>query len=207
MKPVRTLFAVTLLLTPLSLAIASSSADLNVSGTIIPSACTPTLSNSGVVEHGAIFAKSLNLDKPTDLPLQTLQLAINCDALRPLKLAVIDNRHGSSSSANAYGLGIINGNQQLGGFFIQMWNAMDEGVPRLTLGSKDGGATWGYTQWMEPAYPLYTVSSIRDTDKPIQAKNVTMDLIINTSIARADSLNLTGQVTLDGSITLEVGYL
>jgi hypothetical protein len=60
---------------------------------------------------------------------------------------------------------------------------------------------------MDPTYPLYTVSLFSDTSRPIQAKNVTMDLTIITSIARADSLNLTEQVTLDGSITLEVGYL
>lgn len=200
-------FALALLFSPLSMAIAASSADLTVTGTLTPSACIPTLSAGGRVDHGKISAKSLNQEIPTDLPRQTVQFAINCEALRPLKLAVIDNRQGSSTSDKAYGLGFINGTQKLGGFFVNMLNAMDDGVPRLTLGSKDGGATWSFTQWMDPTYPLYTVSLFSDTSRPIQAKNVTMDLTIITSIARADSLNLTEQVTLDGSITLEVGYL
>ncbi|MVV52007.1 DUF1120 domain-containing protein [Pseudomonas sp. PB120] len=188
-------------------ALAASSTDLTVTGSITPGACTPTLSNGGVVDHGKTSAKDLNPDRNTNLPRETLQLSINCDAEQPIKLRVIDNRPGTSSDSTRFGLGFINGNQKLGGFYIRMANPLADGVAASTLASYDGGATWVPNKWMDPEFSLLSVGSISDTTTPIAVKDVTMDLEVSTAIARADSLDLTDEVAIDGSITLEVGYL
>ncbi|WP_330220783.1 DUF1120 domain-containing protein [Pseudomonas frederiksbergensis] len=46
-------------------ALAASSTDLTVTGTITPSACTPSLSGNGVVDYGKISARDLNQDTST----------------------------------------------------------------------------------------------------------------------------------------------
>ncbi|MNP79988.1 hypothetical protein D3C76_1779500 [compost metagenome] len=43
--------------------------------------------------------------------------------------------------------------------------------------------------------------------KPLIVKDLTMELDIQTYIARADSLTLTDDVTIDGSATFEMTYL
>lgn len=42
-------------------AVAASSTDLTVTGVITPQACTPSLSNGGIIDNGKISAKDLNL--------------------------------------------------------------------------------------------------------------------------------------------------
>jgi type 1 fimbria pilin len=48
-------------------AIAASSVDLTVKGSITPSACTPLLSSGGVADFGKISVKDLRPDNPTYL--------------------------------------------------------------------------------------------------------------------------------------------
>ena len=57
------------LLTPLliacaPMAFAASSADLSVTGLITPSACTPSLSDGGIVDHGKLTVKDLKRTSP-----------------------------------------------------------------------------------------------------------------------------------------------
>ncbi|MDI2593910.1 hypothetical protein POF45_21140 [Pseudomonas sp. 681] len=46
-----------------------------------------------------------------------------------------------------------------------------------------------------------------NVSQPIAAQNLTLDLLIGTSIARADGLDLSNEVPIDGSATLEMTYL
>src|SRR5689334_13790709 len=100
------------LLTPLVIAcapvaLAASSADLRVTGLITPSACTPSLSGGGIVDHGKVTVKDLKPDQPTALKRGTLYLEVNCDATTPFTLTTIDNREGSSAiHPNSHGLGV-----------------------------------------------------------------------------------------------------
>lgn len=97
-------------------AVAASSIDLAVKGTITPSACTPTLANGGVVDYGKISAKDLKVDSHTRLPSQKLQMTVDCEAATLFALAAKDNREGTESSLDYYnfGLGLINGSEKLG---------------------------------------------------------------------------------------------
>ena len=57
---------------------AASSVDLRVTGSITPSACVPQLSSGGLIDYGKISVKDLRWDKV--MPVQRLQLSVNCDA-------------------------------------------------------------------------------------------------------------------------------
>ncbi|TFY90180.1 DUF1120 domain-containing protein [Pseudomonas nabeulensis] len=187
---------------------AASSIDLSVTGTITPSACTPSLSGSGRVDYGKIPAKDLSVDRPTELPEATLKLSVNCDAETLFALHGRDNRRGSSiysSLSEYYGLGLINGDQKLGAYRIGVYNPVAD-TAVYPLFSFDYGKTWlvnssgsfmGHEYWN--AFGL--------TPTPIALKNVTVDLRIATDIAPAKTLTLTEEVPLDGSTTLDVVYL
>lgn len=189
------------------LALAASSTNLTVAGSITPSACVPTMSQDGIVEYGKIPAKDLHVDKSTFLPPVTLQLKVACAAQTLFALNTRDNRLGTAhiSQRYYYGLGLINGDQKLGKYEIGVFNPVADTLV-YPLFSADYGTTWimnssgsymGHDYW----------NAFGDTLTPKALSSVTVDLRIATSIAPARDLTLTGEVPLDGSATLDVVYL
>lgn len=185
-------------------ALAASSTDLTVTGVITPNACTPTLSGGGIVDHGKFSAKDLRQDRDTKLPNQILQLAVNCDAATTFKLRGIDHRATSSTDGNGFGLGFINTDQKLGYYELRSIAPMADGVSVDPLHSRNSGSTW----FKDAQIDALGVSSYGalGTTTPVAIKDLLTDLRVDTYIARADSLDLTNEVALDGLATLEIIY-
>lgn len=200
-----------LLLASATSAFAASSVDLTVKGLITPSACTPGLSGNGVVDFGKISAKDLKPDSATRLADKTVQLTVSCEASTLFAIKPTDNRAGSSSSGNiAYGLGLINGNEKLGRYYLTFINPVSD-IPLTALYSSDNGATWREHLDDEAAIPsqLYAFGN-RGEDfvwAPQPLQNVMVGIALNTAIAPTNTLTLTSEVPMDGSTTLEVIYL
>ncbi|WP_223450544.1 MULTISPECIES: DUF1120 domain-containing protein [unclassified Pseudomonas] len=186
-------------------ALAASSTDLTVTGLITPNACTPTLSDGGIVDHGKLSAKDLHLDKPTPLPTKTLQLAVNCDAATAFRLLPTDNRLGTVGANHDFGLGFINGDQKLGSFYVRFMAPMADGVAVQPLWSNTNGNTWSTGNLVEHNI-LSAFGAVGGPATPIAIKELLTDLRIRTAIARADSLDLTNEVALDGSVTITMAY-
>ncbi|SEE91857.1 Protein of unknown function [Pseudomonas migulae] len=187
-------------------ALAASSTDLSVTGTITPNACEPKLSDGGNVHHGKISSKDLNKDRETKLTDKTLQLTVNCDSPIAFRLKPIDNQPGSSTEPGlGFGLGKINGDEKLGYFEALLRRPMADGVLARALRSINNGDTWSQGSDMLPeSISAFGVPGGPAT--PIAIKDLVTDLLISTYIARADSLDLTNDAALDGSVTLEVLY-
>ncbi|WP_433736998.1 DUF1120 domain-containing protein [Pseudomonas putida] len=208
MKKYFAALSTTVLITMVPYALAASSTDLTVTGTITPQACMPNLSNGGVVDYGKISSKDLNLTSETSLDYHTLTLGVNCASSTLLALQLIDNRNGSSSSSASwtFGMGLINGTQKLGYYSLFINTAVADGVPAQTISSKDNGATWN-NYLMLASGDYLSVAASNDWTKPIAVKDLNMHLNVLPRIARADSLDLTHEVAMDGSATLEMKYL
>ena len=185
---------------------AASTVDLAVKGLIIPSACTPSLSSGGIIDHGKISAKDLRPDNPTLIGTHTMTVAVLCDGAIPFALNSIDNRADSSMMREIYGLGFINGTQKLGWFQLTLQNAVADGVQMKTIASADGGNTWYDEKSWEPGVYMSVADTAGGT-QPTPVKELVAQMTVDTTIARTDSLDLSNEVTLDGSATLEVKYL
>ncbi|MBM6443783.1 DUF1120 domain-containing protein [Pseudomonas mohnii] len=186
-------------------ALATSSTDLTVTGVITPQACTPSLSGGGMVDNGKISAKDLNQDKETILPPQTLQMTIACDAPTLFALDSTDNKAGTSSNG-WFGLGLTDAGEKIGFVYLAGQNPVADGNAVRMIESEDDGASWELRNWLIPeSLSAFAAASGPITPTPI--KDLAMDLDVQTYIARADSLTLTDEVTLDGSATIEVKYL
>ncbi|AIG02813.1 Protein of uncharacterised function (DUF1120) [Pseudomonas fluorescens] len=195
-----------LLLTSTSSAFAASTVDLTVKGLITPSACTPSLSSGGVIDHGKISAKDLRPDNPTLIGTHTLNLSVSCDAAIQFALHSIDNRAGSSLSSTSFGLGLINGTQKLGWYNLTLNNPVADTVAVQPIASTDAGNTWYSEKFWDPGLYM-SIAAMDDSSQPLATKDLQVDLFVETVIARTDSLDLSNEVTLDGSATLEVKYL
>lgn len=188
-------------------ALAASSVDLTVTGTITPSACTPTLSSGGLVDFGKISVKDLNPDRATALTPQTVQLAITCDASTLMAFEAKDNREGSASEdyIHLFGLGLINGTEKLGNMGLGLHSPVADGVSVSTILSEDNGSTW--RSGFNPARD--NIVSVANTGSlvPIPVQTFTSDLRVTARIAPTSGLTLTNEVSIDGSVTLTVRYL
>ncbi|AZE87748.1 DUF1120 domain-containing protein [Pseudomonas orientalis] len=191
-------------------AFAASSVDLTIKGSIVPSACTPAISGGGTVDYGKIAAKDLNVDKETALPTQNLQFSVSCEAATLMAVRPLDNRLGSSSGDLDYekfGLGLINnGTEKLGYVVVRFLNTQTvDDQPASSVSSNQKEGPWMYNRYW--AHELYLAPSLPGGTAPIPAKLWTAELRIAAKIAPTNELTLTGEVPLDGSVTVEVVYL
>ncbi|MEJ5058751.1 MULTISPECIES: DUF1120 domain-containing protein [unclassified Pseudomonas] len=184
----------------------ASSTDLTVTGVITPAACTPTLSNGGVVEIGKISAKILNPTQTTRVGTHLLQLTVACDGPTQFALNPIDHRSGTGYLTSWFGLGLTDAGEKLGWVGVDVKNAFADGVAAQAIDSDDDGKSWNRTYVTSPGY-LLSVASTSDLSTPLFTKDLTMDFEVQTNIARADSLTLTDDVVMDGAVTFEMTYL
>ncbi|WP_347402331.1 DUF1120 domain-containing protein [Pseudomonas sp. Marseille-Q1929] len=189
---------------------AASSIDLSVSGKITPSACEPSLSNGGVLELGKIPAKDLNLDQPTRLPDKRLQLTLTCQALTLVALKPSDNRAGSpfdSDNPLKFGLGLINGDEKVGSLLLRLESIIADDAAMQPIGSV-GSSTWAPTPILSPTFRTsFTLDRTTPDIVPDAIQRLTADVLIEPTIAPANTLTLTQEVPIDGSITLDINYL
>lgn len=194
----------TALISAAPFALATSSTDLTVSGLITPVACTPIFSGGGVIDLGKFSAGDLKQDSNTLIGTNPIQLVVTCDAPARFALNPIDNKDGTSIG-DWFGLGLTDHGEKLGSFFPRVVQVKDGATPLDAIKSDDGGSTWAKASDAQPGY-LLSVATTGDTT-PVDAQVVTFDFEVDTYIARADSLTLTDEVTIDGSATFEVKYL
>ena len=196
-----------LLITHGTLALAASAVDLSVKGAITPSACTPSLSEGGVVDYGKISAKDLKVDQQTFLDSQTVQFTVTCDAATLMAMEAKDNREGSDANNDEmeFGLGLINGTEKLGGMELRLLNPVADSVPVATIGSYDGGVTWGTERNLMRNNLI--APAVAGVNTPIPVQLWTADLNVMPFIAKTSGLTLTNEVAIDGSVTLTVRYL
>jgi hypothetical protein len=202
------LLALFYLLSVGSSVLAASSTELNVTGLITPSACAPTLSANGIVDHGRVPARSLNQYEYSALPTQVLELAVSCNEPVLFVLVGMDNRADSSLGPGFYyGLGtnIHAPTERLGTVSLVFREVMGDGERVLVLASSNQGLTWFPES---NAYPNnYMGFAHPGTLVPEPHRLLTATLQVNTAINAAAYLTLKQEVPLDGSIVLDLRYL
>jgi hypothetical protein len=195
---------------------AGSSTDLTVTGLITPLACTPMLSNSGLVDYGKIYRQDLSVDKRTQLRAQTLDLDIQCNAPTRFALLMHDNRDGSAivNSEIYYGLNHDHSNNKIGLYSLNFDPAsmvVDDLTQVYRTDSTTGGKAWSPSN--SQAIPIGSRSYLGFTDSagssagPIAIRSLTSRVTVETVIAPTSELDLSTEVQLDGSATLDVVYL
>ena len=186
-------------------AVAASTTELVVSGRITPSACTPTLSQGGVIDHGKISAKDLSPSNATVIGNDSIQMSVTCEGQTLLAIRATDNRAGTASGEFNYGIGLVGG-KPLGAYFLLWRKPLADDVMVQSIGSYNQGATWLSETIAEPGMYM-SVAPLGHTHTPYAIKRLDLDLGVQTYITRTAGLDLSNEVPIDGSATLEVMYL
>lgn len=216
MKPILTALAAALLITQAPFTLAASTVDLTITGRITPLACTPSLSNNGLVDYGKISRQDLSVDKRTQLRDEKLDFSLQCNGPARFALLMRDNRDGSAlvNSEIYYGLNLDSSGNKIGVYslnFDPAHTVVDEWPQVYRTDSTTGGVAWSSSN--SRSIPIGARSYLGFTNVaassagPIGIQSLTSRVTVETVIAPTSELDLSADVQLDGSATLDVVYL
>lgn len=209
---------------------AGDSVDLTVTGTISPVACTPALSAGGVIDYGTIGVSKLTAGDYTTLAVKSLDLTVTCDAPAKVAIKAISGRLGSvvsdsaegtegfavapvdlfgESGVEAAGLG-LDGADKIGGYAARIApstsNADSTAVD--TIISANNGTSWAATATPNITSNQKILSwAASGTTTPVALTTLTGTLEVQAYINKTSELDLTKEIALDGSTTIEIVYL
>lgn len=214
---------------------AVDSVQLQLTGKIAPSACTPTLVNGGVIDYGDISAADLKYSDLIVLPEKSIGLSISCSAPTSIALAASSNRkgttallaenasgiaqHPSTSAAGRFqqkvGLGLTAGGEKIGGYSMWLQDAKIGGVNAHPLFSDDLGSNW--TNLTPGSYMGFYNAGISNarymsvaataTSTPSAISQLTGNIGVQAYITKASELDLSQPISLDGQSNIEIIYL
>ena len=185
---------------------AASSLDLSVTGTITPSSCAPSLSGDGVIDHGKLTARDLDLELPTRLQAGEMAFEVHCEGPTFFTLTMVDNRSGTAAGHYSHhGLGMANPDQKLGDVAFGVFEPMADELPVNTIMSRDGGASWGPSSYVGHA-ALTSFAAPSDPYTPIAMQDLSARLRAFTTIAPSKGLTLLDEIPIDGHVTLQLKY-
>lgn len=222
----KTLIAAVLMMSAGS-AFADPTAVLKVNGKLTNAACTPELSNGGVIDYGYIRIGSLSTTATNQLGHKNIDLKINCTSATKVSWNMIDDRASSragikvedglytgdsiQSSAQTYGVG-MSGSVKIGNYsmFVNLDDVVADGNSVDTIyAQKDDADSWvkstnGSTQGDN--YRDITVATSGSLE-PLAFQTATFPLVTSLAIQDSTKLAITDDTELDGQLTISLRYL
>jgi len=193
-----------------------ASRELQLRTRFAPAACELGLSNGGVVDFGRIAKSQLNAQQSTRLPGKALMLNVDCDAPALFALRMVDNREGSATvnSEIYYGLGVDPSANRIGLYALQLdpADASADSVPKLyRTDSTTGGVAWSTSNASPIAMGANSYLGFThlagSQAGPVAIAHLSSRVTVEAVIAPTSTLDLSSEVQLDGSGTLEIIYL
>ncbi|HDT1604620.1 TPA: DUF1120 domain-containing protein [Enterobacter sichuanensis] len=220
-----------------SSAMAGTSLDLQVSGKVVPSSCTPSVVSGGSnADFGTVKATSLNYNTVTSLPdTKIIPISITCET--PTRVGVTFNDAHADSAPTEYlstefsdpeflltsqstaELGMFNG-KKIGAYAMGIQRDKgtatdDTGATLYPVFSQDATATSGwhiksgihYLPVVTDKSETYSFTKDSGADTPAALKQINFNVGIVAQINPAGELNITDELTLDGLTNVELVYL
>ena len=216
-----------------SLPALAESVDVRVTGTITPTACTPTLSGGGTIDYGAINPASLSATDYTVLPEKQIDLSITCDAPAKIAVKALNKRPGTlagvpegsmgtgtppagvilfgSASYSSAGLG-LDGTDKIGGYALRLTagTAQADGTAVDNLFRDNSTLPWKPStsgSAFDPFNPREVSWAATGQLDPVAFTTLNTKVAVQAYLNKASELDLSKPVVLDGLTTLELVYL
>ncbi|WP_338489710.1 DUF1120 domain-containing protein [Pseudomonas trivialis] len=185
---------------------AASNTDLTVSGAIVPSACMPSLTNGGVIDHGKMTSRDLQPNMPTLLAPEELRLEVLCEGETFFTLTTVDNRAGTEIiNASNHGLGLTPNDEKIGSVALTLFDPVADANPVNVIVSRDGGISWQLSPYL--GHAAQTSFARPGVNAPVALKHLSARMRAFSLIAPATELTLLDEIPVDGHATLQLKYL
>lgn len=199
----------------------AQSIDLRVTGTITPPTCMPVLAGGGAFDFGTIPGSVLNATEPVLREGKSADLSITCTGATHVAVKIVDNRVTSRvpglthkvdaalSDDYAFGLG-MSGVKKIGIYVVRIDSAglTLDGEAAVRVQSIDNAASWTSQSVNGLAHTGGVWYSWQKAGETTASAFTTMAGTISVIpvIDKASNLDLTNNVVLDGSATMELVY-
>lgn len=192
-------------------------ADLRVKGSIAPSSCSFTLTNS-TIDYGKINPSSLSATQYNPLPNKSTPFVIKCAAQARVAISATDNRaaskvggitlqYGSQYNDNYnYGLGNAGKGEHIGGYILYMRSSVADGKAVNVMQSFDNGGVWRGIAGAMAQTPVLTSWWSGDLT-PLKFSTLSGTLNVRAILNKTSALSLSNEIKLDGHATLELKYI
>lgn len=200
----------------------ANSADLTITGTIIPTSCTPAFAGGNTVDLGEIPAGSLNRDRQTELQNRNITLSVSCSAAAPMAIKVHDNQShtqrpgividGYDWAMYIYGIGEVAG-AKIGGYGLRFGTPTVDGQPSMVMYKQGDMANWDTPETATLVGKNTEGGNLRYSWGASLAAGPTPGIVhtfpmtLVPVIGPSSSLPITSEFALNGSATFELLYL
>ena len=194
---------------------ASTSAQLVVRGTITPAACNLSLASSGIIDYGTIRSGELSQTAFNPREEKVTSLIVNCGTT-PAKfgLTFTDLQAGSKvtgilgagfTEAQNFGLGAV-GTRRTGGYSVTLRDMRSSGVVLYPI-MRTGAGAWQNSDGKVAQSPSQYSWRNGSTLTPASIAQLTGTLAVTAVINKAQDLDLSRDVSIDGRATLVLSYI
>ena len=197
-------------------------ADMSVTGTIVPAACSASFTGGGTVDFGTI--RLIDLPNSALYPLGTknVDLTVSCTSNKRVAFAVTDlqasNRIigtemqtalGTSWDVTLLGLGAgtVGGTPViLGSYVVALGAPVVNTTRRINIYSPNGGTSWtGPSDWIAAdGARLHTAGSTATA--PVTGTSFTFPLIIRAALNYGSRLQVAQDTRLNGQAVFAISY-
>ncbi|AWF34458.1 DUF1120 domain-containing protein [Klebsiella oxytoca] len=223
------LFVMSVLACSVSTAMAAETAVMKVQGTLTNAACTPSLSNGGVVDYGYIHLSELSATEINPLEEKTIDLTISCtsptkvawDGLdnqsssRPSPLLSVKNYDGNMTSSVtdfSYGMGETDAGVKIGNYALYVdTSPVADGksgtlIGRNTDWSADASWTDGVNGQRSDQMSWLTVATTGSLE-PVAFTTATFQLKVHATLQDTTTLAIKDDTKINGQATFTLHYL
>lgn len=194
---------------------ATTSAQLVVRGTITPAACNLSLAGSGIIDYGTIRSGELSQTAFNPREERATSLVVNCGTT-PAKFGITftDLQAGSKvtgilgagfTEAQNYGLGAV-GTRRTGGYSITLKDLKSSSVTLYPI-MRTGASAWQSSDGKVAQSPVQYSWRNSTTITPASLTQLTGTIAVKAVINKAQDLDLSRDVSIDGRATLVLSYI
>ena len=201
---------------------AAQTADLQLTGKIVPNSCDVTFANSGVIDFGEVKAADIKQDEATALPRKYLRWDVVCGGPTAITAKWVDNKvgdgvpGGTNPAGYRFSLGKDSANTPIG--HLIMHHGAGEsvtvtgGVAGLggtanVIVSSDNGATWLNSGYGEQSHVnMISYSTGTTALAPEAYTTYSNNMVFTATLAKGEDLVMTDALDFGASGTMQISY-
>ena len=196
-------------------------ADMTVTGTIVPAACSASFDGGGIVDFGRIKLVDLPANAYYQMVSKTASLNVTCSADKRVAFQVqdmqADSRMVGAEMRNAVGVGVdgqifglgkgdMSGTiTEMGGYSLVVSAPTVDGSPKAAIYSTDNGLRWN-----AGAGPMYFTGGALVTagngTTPVLGKNFVFPMTIRAALNYGSRMQASQDTPLNGQSTFTISY-
>ena len=200
-------------------ALAATTADLKITGKVVPASCDVTIGTGAPLDLGDIQVSALESDptKPTPMPNATLPYNITCTGPVAISTSWVDNQAADgtypSSNPNYFSLGKDAADAPIGHLWIQHGGGASVAVTgngtethANVLASADG-ITWVNSQYGQASKTQMNSFAPAGATTPAAYTTYSGNFTLKPTIAPVNDLDLSTSLNINANATMELSYL